>query len=205
MAGTGSLEKRGDNTWRLVVSCGMKGDKQIKKKKTVTVKVACEQKTCRNCTRTTRCQSRREAEKLLTEFVIEIEKGMYIDPTKLTFADFVERWLKDYDEVSLAPKTLFRYKQILNSRILPAMGHLKVEQLSLLTCWSFTPTYRRMVSGKTASKEGYRITRYCITIEYYPVSFRTPYNGRSYPRTRPVGLNRQRPQGNQPLATMNNR
>ena len=129
MAGKGSLEKRGDNTWRLVASCGMKGDKQIKKRKTVTVKVACGQKSCKGCTRTARCQARREAEKLLAEFVLEIEKGMFIEPGKLTFADFVERWLKDYAESNLAPKTLFHYKKMLDSRILPAMGHLKIEQI----------------------------------------------------------------------------
>lgn len=129
MAGKGSLEKRGDNTWRLVVSCGMKGDQQVKKKKTVTVKVACKQKTCRGCTRTVRCQARREAEKLLAEFVLEIEKGMFIEPARLSFKDFVERWIRDYAEKNLAPKTLFRYKQMLNTRILPAMGHLKIEQI----------------------------------------------------------------------------
>lgn len=129
MAGKGSIEKRGDNTWRLIASCGMKGDKQMKKTKSVTVKVACEQKTCQGCTRTARCQARREAEKLLAEFVVEVEKGLYIEPSKLTFKEFVERWLKNYAEGNLAPKTLFRYKQILDTRILPAMGHLKVEQI----------------------------------------------------------------------------
>lgn len=129
MAGAGSLEKRGDKTWRLIASCGMKGDKQIKKNRTVTVKVACEQKSCKGCSRTARCQARREVEKLLTEFIMEIEKGIFIDPTKLTFQDFVERWLKDYAEGNLAPKTLYRYKEILNSRVLPAMGHLKIDQI----------------------------------------------------------------------------
>lgn len=130
MAGKGCLEKRGVNTWRLVFSNGMKGDKQIKKKKSVTVKVACEEKTCRNCTRTARCHARREAEKLLAEFVVEIEKGLFIEPTKLSFSDFVVRWTRDYAEKNLAPKTLHRYRQMLNSRILPAMGHLKIEKIS---------------------------------------------------------------------------
>jgi len=129
MAGKGSIEKRGGNTWRLVASCGMKDGKQVKKTKNVTVKVACEQKTCKGCTRAARCQARREAEKYLAEFVLEIEKGTFIEPTKLTFKDFVERWIRDYAEKNLAPKTLFRYKQILESRIFPAMGHLKIEQI----------------------------------------------------------------------------
>ncbi|KKM12917.1 integrase [Clostridiales bacterium PH28_bin88] len=116
----GSLEQRGKNRWRLVVSCGMDANgKQVKKTKTVTA------------------TSRREAEKELAKLVAEIEKGLFVEPSRLTFADFVERWLRDYAETSLAPKTLFRYKQLLSSRILPAMGHLKLEQIKPLHLMEF--------------------------------------------------------------------
>ncbi|MDD4169585.1 MAG: tyrosine-type recombinase/integrase [Desulfotomaculaceae bacterium] len=129
MAGSGSLEKRGPNTWRLVVSCGMKGDKQLKKRKTVTTKNSCEKSSCRGCATIDKCRARREANRLLTEYALAIEKGQLVDSGRLTFADFVERWIRDYAEGNLAPKTLFRYKEILENRILPAMGHLKIEQI----------------------------------------------------------------------------
>jgi|BioPla2DNA2_1021312.scaffolds.fasta_scaffold04383_2 integrase len=129
MASAGSLEKRGPKTWRLVVSCGMKEGRQIKKKKTVTVKVACEQNNCRGCTKINSCRARKEANKLLTEFTLEIEKGLLIEPGKLTFADFVERWIRDYGNSKLAPKTLSSYKDMLQKYILPALGHLKIEQI----------------------------------------------------------------------------
>ncbi|WP_243120651.1 tyrosine-type recombinase/integrase [Pelotomaculum sp. FP] len=74
-------------------------------------------------------KSKREATKLLDLFSAEVQKGEYIEPSKLTFSRFVERWLRDYAETNLAPKTLFRYKDILITRILPAMGHLKLEQI----------------------------------------------------------------------------
>ncbi|WP_192895272.1 site-specific integrase [Pelotomaculum sp. FP] len=107
----------------------MKGDQQIKKTKTVTVKVSCEQKSCKNCTRIARCQARREAEKLLAEFVLEIEKGLFLESSKLTFSNFVDRWIKDYAESNLAPKTLSSYQDMLRKFILPAFGHLKLEQI----------------------------------------------------------------------------
>lgn len=130
MAGKGSIEKRGENTWRLVVSAGMRDKQQIKKKKTVTTDTNCPEKSCSDCKKITRCKARREAERLLAEFTVEVEKGTFIEPTKLTFRDFTDRWLRDYAEKNLAPKTLFRYKQILESRIFPAMGHLKVEKIT---------------------------------------------------------------------------
>lgn len=108
----GSVEKRGENRWRLVVSGGTGPDgRRIKYTKTI------------------QATSRREAEKELAKFVAEVERGLYMEPSRLTFAEFVERWLRDYGESNLAPKTLFRYRQILESRILPSMGHLKLEQI----------------------------------------------------------------------------
>jgi len=107
----GSVEKRGENSWRLVVSFGMKDGKQVKHNRTV------------------HCKSEAEARKLLPEFYTEVERGLVIDGKKMTFKDFVERWLKDYAEVNLAPKTLYRYQQMLDSRILPAMGHLRMDKI----------------------------------------------------------------------------
>jgi len=109
---TGYVENRGKNTWRLVVNDGYTPDGKRKRN-----------------TKTIKAKNKREAEQLLGQLIAEIEKGRFIDPTKLTFKDFAERWLSDYAEVNLAPKTVFRYKQLLNSRIFPAMGHLKIEQI----------------------------------------------------------------------------
>jgi len=109
---TGYVENRGKNTWRLVVNDGYTPDGKRKRN-----------------TKTIKAKNKREAEQLLGQLIAEIEKGRFIDPTKLTFKDFAERWLSDYAEVNLAPKTVFRYKQLLNSRIFPAMGHLKVDQI----------------------------------------------------------------------------
>ena len=108
----GSYEKQGKDTYRLFVSGGV-GPNGKRKRHTKTVKA----------------NSPREAEKLLAQFVAEVEKGQYIEPSRLTFAEYAQRWLRDYAEKNLAPKTLFRYKQYLDSRILPAFGHLKVEQI----------------------------------------------------------------------------
>jgi len=80
-------------------------------------------------TQTVSAKSDREAEKLLAKFVAEVEKGEFIEPSKLSFAEFVERWLKNYGESSLAPKTLYSYKDMLKKYIIPSLGHLQIEQI----------------------------------------------------------------------------
>jgi integrase len=110
MAGT--LEKRGEDSWRLMVSQGFDSNgKRIRH------------------TRTIKATSKREADKALALFVAEVERGLVVDFGRITLKEFVERWLRDYAETNLAPKTLYRYKQMLDSRIIPALGHLKLERI----------------------------------------------------------------------------
>lgn len=110
----GWVEKRGENTWRLNVPGGTGPDGK--------------RKTYR---RVVDAPSEREAKKQLDVFSAEVQKGQYVEPSKLTLKDFVDRWLRDYGEVNLAPKTLRRYKEIL-CRVLDAIGHLKLDQIKPL-------------------------------------------------------------------------
>ncbi|NLI13147.1 MAG: site-specific integrase [Peptococcaceae bacterium] len=59
----------------------------------------------------------------------EINRPGYREPTKETFAQHVERWLKVHGE-TLAPKTLYRYKELLD-RILPYLGPLPVIEIQM--------------------------------------------------------------------------
>ncbi|MDI6617862.1 MAG: site-specific integrase [Clostridiales bacterium] len=117
---SGSIEKRGINTYRLVVPGGSSNGKRIKFKKTITIDGK------------TEAAKMRKAKIELAKFVAEVDSNTYIEPAKMTFNDLCTKWIKDYGETNLAPKTLFRYKEMLNSRILPAMGHLKIEKIKPL-------------------------------------------------------------------------
>lgn len=109
----GSIEWRG-NSCRLVY---MKDKKKYKK----TIKPA----------------SPKAAEKELAKFIAEIEGNNFIEPSKVIFEAFIKRWLTEYAERDLAPKTVHRYKQILDSRVIPALGHLKLEQIRPLHLQEF--------------------------------------------------------------------
>lgn len=113
-----AIEKRGESSYRLTVSCGYdKNGKQIVKRKTI------------NLSHIKPNKREAEAEKEFILFKDEIEKGIFLDAGKITFEDFINKWLKDYAEHELAPKTLFSYKKILESRIIPALGHIKLNKL----------------------------------------------------------------------------
>jgi integrase len=73
----------------------------------------------------------KQIEKALNEQTVMFEKkvmsGQVLDGD-VTFAEFTERWCRDYGEVQLSPKTYARYQSMLR-RILPAIGHMRLDKL----------------------------------------------------------------------------
>jgi integrase len=83
----GNLRKRGKESWELSFSHGYDANgKRIRHYKTIKAK------------------SERAAQKELAKFVTEIEKGSYVEPSKLTFAEFAEKWIEMHGQQNLAPK-----------------------------------------------------------------------------------------------------
>ena len=113
-----SIEKRSDNSYRITVSVGydVQG-KKIRKKKTVILDTDLAPK-----------KLEKELQRQATLFEDEVKKGIYLDGSKMTFAEFIEKWLHDYAEKQLAPKTLQGYKGLLE-RIIPVLGHKKLDKL----------------------------------------------------------------------------
>lgn len=113
-----AIEKRGENSYRLTVSCGYNTNgKKIVKRKTIDLSHIKPNK------------QQEEANKQWILFKDKVEKGLFLDAGKITFEEFIKKWLKDYAVPELAPKTLFSYKEIIESRIIPALGHIKLNKL----------------------------------------------------------------------------
>lgn len=116
----GSVENRGKNSWRLTVTLGYdQNGKQIKKRKTV------------------KASGIREAKKLLTQFEAEILAGEYIDPQRMTLAEFIPEWRSKYAVGELSPATLVRYDDIIKGRILPEFGQMKLDKIKPLQILGF--------------------------------------------------------------------
>lgn len=108
----GSIESRGNGSYRLTVSLGKGPDgKYIKKRRTVKAK------------------NKTEAKKMLSAFVTEVESGHYIDPAKTLFQDFITDWHDKYAKKHLSPKTLENYMYVVRNFFLPAFGHMKINAI----------------------------------------------------------------------------
>lgn len=108
-----SIEKKDEAglKWLLIVSDGFSGHKRNKRKKIFH-------------------GTEKQALKAAILFEDEVKNGKYCPASKdYKLIEFVDMWFQDYGEKQLAPKTIHRYKELLNSRILPAIGHLKLDKL----------------------------------------------------------------------------
>lgn len=107
----GSIEKRGENTYRLIVSTGKNLDgSRAKRTKTIH-------------------GSRKDAEIALAEFVTEANHGLIPEGKPITFEEFFHVWQVNYGEKELAPSTYKRYVRMLETRILPYLGSFTLEKI----------------------------------------------------------------------------
>jgi integrase len=78
--------------------------------------------------------TKRQAQSECARLISEVKIGTYIEPSKATFAQFLDRWLDDV-RTRVTPKTYERYAQICHKNIGPLLGtiplaKLKPEQIS---------------------------------------------------------------------------
>ncbi|MCI9039508.1 MAG: site-specific integrase [Clostridia bacterium] len=107
----GSIEKRGENTYRLIVSTGKNLDgSRAKRTKTIH-------------------GSRKDAEIALAEFLTEASHGLIPEGKPITFEEFFHVWQVNYGEKELAPSTYKRYVRMLETRILPYLGSFTLEKI----------------------------------------------------------------------------
>jgi integrase len=114
----GYMKDLGNGKFQFEVSAGRDGKgKRDKKYRTITAKGSTPE------------ARRKYAEKQLALFVAEVETGQYQDPSKYTFSTYVNEWKKKAER-KLAPKTFFRYMELLNMRIIPAIGNEKIDKIN---------------------------------------------------------------------------
>jgi integrase len=95
--------------------------------------------------------TKRQAQIECARLVSELKVGSYIEPTKITFAQFLDRWL-DVVRTSVTPRTHERYAQICHKNVAPFLGaiplaRLKPEQISLAYTKALTSGRRKGSGG----------------------------------------------------------
>jgi len=67
-----------------------------------------------------------QAEKLRTQLLGELDKGILAKPSKTTIGIYLEQWLKSYVASTVAPRTHESYAYIAKKHLIPALGQIKL-------------------------------------------------------------------------------
>lgn len=70
----------------------------------------------------------KEAKKALAQKLVEINAGTYIEPNKESIKDFMEWWMTS-KKSKLRPGTVRAYNWLINTHIIPGIGHIQLSKL----------------------------------------------------------------------------
>jgi integrase len=74
--------------------------------------------------------TKRQAEVELANLIAAHSKGEYVDPSRTTVAEFLDRWERDWASLNVSPKTLERYSELLRNHVRPHVGGTAIQKLA---------------------------------------------------------------------------
>jgi integrase len=116
----GSLKKRSRDSWTLILDFGRDAGGR-RRQKWITVR-----------------GNRRDAERELARLLNELNSGAFVEPARLSFRDYAERWLA-FMQTRVSPKTFERYQEIMLKHLVPALGDTvlsKLQPLQIQACYA---------------------------------------------------------------------
>ena len=130
----GHIRQRGSKSWAIVLDLGRDADGK-RRQKWHTVK-----------------GSKKDAQRELARLLHEINTGAYVEPTRMTVSDYLDRWLEDYARSNVSPKTFERYEEIVRLHLKPSLGHHVLSKLQPLHIARYYS--EALVSGRKDGKGG---------------------------------------------------
>ena len=108
--GEGTIAKRPDGTWWARVSVGYDDNGKQKRKAFYG-------------------KTRQEVAQKMIEAQNKANKGVCIEPSKMTVGEWMEIWLREYKKNYIKQSTYVRYSTHINCCIIPLLGNIKLKDL----------------------------------------------------------------------------
>ncbi|PGE14999.1 site-specific integrase [Bacillus toyonensis] len=85
--------------------------------------------------------TKKEAENALTKLLSEVHTGIYVEPSKLLYGEYLESWFNTKKH-SVGVQTAKVLRGYLNSRIIPSLGTIKLAKLTSLHMQNYVNSLR---------------------------------------------------------------
>lgn len=70
-----------------------------------------------------------EVRRRLSKATADVDAGTYVEPAKVTVAEWMEKWVETYNQ-NVKESTRGLYRRVTSRRIIPGIGHIRLEKLS---------------------------------------------------------------------------
>jgi len=107
----GHIRRKGERSWQITLDTGT-GPNGERRRVYETVK-----------------GGKKDAQRRLHELLVSLEKGVYSSAGRVTVEEYFGRWLEDYVQPNLSPRTTEGYEYICNHYFLPCIGNIKLSGL----------------------------------------------------------------------------
>jgi len=87
--------------------------------------------------------TKRKAQEELTRLLSQRNEGVYIEPTKMTVAEYLRHWLDADIDRRVAPRTAARHRGIVEKNIIPKLGHIPIRKLTAAHIEAFEAEQQR--------------------------------------------------------------
>ena len=131
----GNITRRGKNSWRVKYEVNRDPVTGVRQTRYLTVR-----------------GTKKSAQRELNRVLHEVDEGAHVDATKESVGEYLERWLRDYAKVNVAPKTFERYSEIVTKHLKPALGAIVLKDLKPLHIQGYYSV--ALESGRLSGKGG---------------------------------------------------
>ena len=97
--------------------------------------------------------TKRKAQEELTRLLGQRNDGSYVEPTKMTVAQYLNHWLEADIDRRVAARTAARYREIVEKNIIPKLGHVPVRKLTAVHIEAFEAELQREGWVKARAKQ----------------------------------------------------
>ena len=87
--------------------------------------------------------TKRKAQEELTRLLAHRNEGTYVDPTKMTLAEYLRHWLTADIDRRVAARTAARHRGIVENNIIPRLGHVPMRRLTAVHIEGFEAELQR--------------------------------------------------------------
>lgn len=127
-----------------------------------------------------------EAQRRLRELLAQQDKGLLLQPMKVTVGEYLGQWLRDYAVPNTRPRTSESYRVVIRRHLVPALGHIPLARLQAADIQALEAKLLEEGKSPRTVQHGHRVLSEALKHGMrWGLIYRNPADAVSVPKQRP--------------------